>query len=668
MSFDTVLVANRGEIAVRVIMAARSLGYRTVAVYSDADATALHVAFADAAVRLGPPPPGESYLRIDAVLAAAKATGAQAIHPGYGFLSENPEFAAACEAAGLVFVGPPASAIRAMGDKASAKSRMAAAGVPVVPGTDGPVGELDDDGLLRAAEDVGYPLLVKATAGGGGRGMRLVRSSGELVEAVASARREAGSAFGDSAVLFEAFVENARHVEIQVFADGHGNTIHLGERDCSTQRRRQKVIEEAPSPAVDADLRARMGADAVRAAKAIGYRGAGTVEMILGADGRYFFLEMNTRLQVEHPVTELVTGHDLVVWQLEVAAGKPLPITQADVELGGHAIEARLYAEDPRQGFAPQTGTLRHFRPDRPTEWPGVRIDAGVREGDVVTPFYDPMIAKVIAWGRDREEARRRLRRAMQDLPVVGVVTNQGFLVDLLDDPAFVHATITTATLDAWLDEGHRLLSARALEPEDWAIAAAWLVGADDDWFRNAHGVALDLTLQAQAEERRVSLVRQDGGTSAVTVDGEIFRVTLVEVPGDPDDDLLQRTVAVRRDGEPARPEVRRPVTGWPIETGWVLDAGRGPVAFREPSPYPDRGSEDDPSEVRSPVAGTLVRIGVAVGDEVAADQTLGVVEAMKMETRLVASASGTVTAVNAVVGQQVQSGDVIVALDPREA
>ncbi|MEN0061800.1 MAG: acetyl-CoA carboxylase biotin carboxylase subunit [Myxococcota bacterium] len=665
MPFDTVLVANRGEIAVRVITAARSLGYRTVAIYSDADSDALHVAFADAAVRIGPPPAAESYLRIDAVLAAAKATGAGAIHPGYGFLSENAEFAAACEEAGIVFIGPPAEAIRAMGDKANAKARMAAAGVPVVPGSPGPLpNDLDEAGLIDAAREVGFPLLVKATAGGGGRGMRLVRSAEELAEAVASAQREAASAFGDSTVLFEAFVEHARHVEVQVFADNHGNVVHLGERDCSTQRRRQKVIEEAPSPAVDADLRARMGADAVRAAEAIGYRGAGTVEMILGRDGRYFFLEMNTRLQVEHPVTEMVTGQDLVVWQLEVAAGKPLPLSQAEIALTGHAIEARLYAEDPTQGFQPQTGPVRHFRPDRPTAWPGVRIDAGVREGDVVTPFYDPMIAKVMAYGRDREEARRRLHRALQDLPVVGLTTNQPFLVGLLADASFIEASITTGTLDQWLSDEHPLLQPVALTDGDWAMAAAWVANAADDWFRSAHGMTVDVSLQV-GEEVRALRVEGQGPGVVVVEGGEVaYEVTLMDLPGDTDDDEVRRRVGLRFNDD--LPAVNRPVTGWAVDGGWLLDFGRGPVAFFEPSPYPDAGRDDDPSEVRTPVAGTLVRIDAAVGDAVDEGQVLAVVEAMKMETRLTARASGTVTAVHGTIGQQVRDGDVIIALEPQ--
>ncbi|MEM6928993.1 MAG: biotin/lipoyl-containing protein, partial [Myxococcota bacterium] len=367
----------------------------------------------------------------------------------------------------------------------------------------------------------------------------------------------------------------------------------------------------------------------------------------------------------EHPVTELVTSQDLVVWQLEVAAGKPLPLAQDEVGWAGHAIEARLYAEDPQQGFRPQTGRVRHFRPDRPTAWPGVRIDAGVRQGDVVTPFYDPMIAKVMAWGRDREEARRRLRRALQDLPVVGLTTNQGFLVELLGDASFVDAAITTGTLDDWIEAGHPLLAPRRVDPEVWAIAAAWSAEGDEDWFRSAHGVALDVTLQSGEETRTLSLVRQSDGAMAVQIADATYRIRFAAVPDDLDDEEDRRLVTIQT---PDGPEVRRPVAGWPLDDGWLLDLGRGPVSFREPSPYPDTRADDDPREVRAPVAGTLVRLEVAVGDAIAADQTLGVVEAMKMETRLVARAAGTVTAVNATVGQQVRDGDVIVALDPEEA
>src|SRR5215470_12104765 len=408
MTFSKVLVANRGEIAWRVMRTAKAMGYRTVAVYSDADKDAPHVAFADEAARIGPPPVGESYLSIARILEAAKTSGADAVHPGYGFLSENEAFAAACDKAGLTFIGPPAAAIAAMGNKAAAKRRMIEAGVPCVPGYQG--ADQSDGILEKEARKIGLPVMVKAAAGGGGRGMRLVESAGDLAEAIRTARAEAESAFGSGELILEKAVVDTRHVEIQVFADNHGNVIHLGERDCSVQRRHQKVIEEAPSPAVDAGLRQRMGAAAVAAATAIGYRGAGTVEFLLASDGAFYFLEMNTRLQVEHPVTEAITGLDLVEWQLKVAAGEKLPLTQEQVAFSGHAIEVRLYAEDAYAGFLPQTGCMDVWRP---ASGPGVRIDHGMKDGLQISPFYDPMLAKVIAHGRTREQARERLAREL---------------------------------------------------------------------------------------------------------------------------------------------------------------------------------------------------------------------------------------------------------------
>jgi geranyl-CoA carboxylase alpha subunit len=397
MSFGKILIANRGEIACRVARTAHALGYRTVAVFSDADAGAPHVLACDEAVALGGSLVGESYLAVEKLLSAARASGADAVHPGYGFLSENAGFAQACADAGLVFIGPPPSAIDAMGNKAAAKRRMIEAGVPCVPGYQG--ADQSDATLIAEATKIGLPVMVKAAAGGGGRGMRLVHDSGELAEAIVGARNEAQNAFGSGELILEKAVIDARHVEIQVFADAYGNVIHLGERDCSVQRRHQKVIEEAPSPAVYGALRQRMGAAAVAAARAIGYRGAGTVEFLLGADGAFYFLEMNTRLQVEHPVTEMITGQDLVAWQLRVAAGEKLPLSQDDVQLDGHAIEVRLYAEDPYAGFLPQTGTVAAWRP---AEGPGLRTDHGMRDGQAISAFYDPMIAKVIAHGATR--------------------------------------------------------------------------------------------------------------------------------------------------------------------------------------------------------------------------------------------------------------------------
>ena len=424
MTFSKILIANRGEIACRVMRTARDLGYRTVAVYSDADRDAPHVRLADEAVHIGGSAAADSYLRVDALLEAARKTGADAIHPGYGFLSENAGFAQACGDAGLVFIGPPPGAIEAMGDKALAKRRMIDAGVPCAPGYLG--ADQDDARLTEEALKLGFPLLVKAVAGGGGRGMRLVREAGEIAQALVGARREALSAFGDGTLMLERLIDNGRHIEIQVFADAHGNAVYLGERDCTAQRRRQKVIEEAPSPVVNPAMREAMGKDAVAAALAVGYRGAGTVEFIVDANLKHYFLEMNTRLQVEHPVTEMVTGFDLVEWQLRVAAGEPLPATQADIQMKGHAIEARLYVEDPYAGFAPQTGTVRWWRPQRALA-AGVRIDDGIEEGSEVSPYYDPMVAKVIVHGRDRNDAIRRLRAALENAPLLGLAQQRPF-------------------------------------------------------------------------------------------------------------------------------------------------------------------------------------------------------------------------------------------------
>src|SRR5271154_713538 len=447
--FSSLLIANRGEIAVRIMRTAKRLGIRTIAVYSDADAQAAHVAEAREAVRIGPAPPRESYLRIDAIIAAAKATRAKAIHPGYGFLSENAEFAEACAAAGIVFVGPPPAAIRAMGLKDRAKEIMAKAGVAVVPGYQG-----DDQSEKRLAAEsarIGFPVLIKAVAGGGGKGMRRVEMAAEFASALEGAKREAQSAFGDARVLVEKYVTRPRHIEMQVFADKHGNCVHLFERDCSLQRRHQKVIEEAPAPGMRAEMRAAMGEAAVKAAKAVGYVGAGTVEFIADASeglksDRFWFMEMNTRLQVEHPVTEAITGLDLVEWQLRVAAGEALPESQDALRINGHAIEARVYAENPEKNFLPSVGRLERLR--LPTSVDDIRVDAGVREGDTVTPFYDPMIAKVIGWSETREGAAAALAEALAQTEIAGVRTNTGFLVRALRERDFLSGDIDTGFID----------------------------------------------------------------------------------------------------------------------------------------------------------------------------------------------------------------------------
>lgn len=482
--FKSVLAANRGEIAVRVLEEARSSDLRAIAVYSQADADCEHVRVADEAVCIGPADAAKSYLNAEAVLDAARRTGAEAIHPGYGFLSENAAFARAVQEAGLVWIGPPPSAIEAMGDKAKAKALMEAAGVPVVPGWRGE--DQSDANLTARADEIGYPLLIKAVAGGGGRGMRVVRSKDAFVEALASARREAKSAFGDDAVLLEKFVERGRHVEIQVFADTHGTTIHLGERDCSAQRRRQKVIEEAPSPAVDEALRARMGADAVAAAKAVDYVGAGTVEFLLDDDGAYYFLEMNTRLQVEHPVTESVTGFNLVQWQLDVAAGLPLPVSESLTEdmLVGHAVEVRLYAEDPYNDFAPQSGVIADYYPHGRT--PGVRIDAGFGTGDRIGTSYDPMIAKLIGRGETRQAAIDYLIDHLSQAPLFGVTTNRDFLIQLLKTEAFRAGDVRTGDLDDWAQAQTGPFKRPCLPFEILAVAAAQFASTERPVLRSA--------------------------------------------------------------------------------------------------------------------------------------------------------------------------------------
>ena len=649
MSFTKILVANRGEIACRVIRTARGLGYRTVAVYSDADAASPHVALADEAVALGGRSAADSYLRIDAVLAAAARSGADAVHPGYGFLSERADFAQSCVDAGLVFIGPPASAITAMGDKAGAKRRMLAAGVPCVPGYPGD--DQSDSALAEQANLLGYPLLVKAVAGGGGRGMRLVHAASELADALAGARREAASAFGDGTLMLERLVTEGRHIEIQVFADAHGNVIHLGERDCSAQRRRQKVIEESPSPFVDAAMRADMGRDAVAAAKAVGYVGAGTIEFIVDAQRRHFFLEMNTRLQVEHPVTECVTGLDLVEWQLRVAAGEPLPLRQDEIRWAGHAVEARLYAEDPYDNFAPQTGRLLHWRPARATRaGSGVRIDDGISEGGVVSPFYDAMVAKLIVHGRDRADALRRLGAALEDSPLLGPRTNGRYLRDLLRHPEFVAGAVTTKRLDDWSVQRAPINVAPVAQDEDWAIAAALRMQAPA-------GAPTSGPTAPSVASRRIVLACA-GVTRTLAVEGARVRLgerVLQVVPHPRDADGWR---AIDIDG------VRRQCLV--VDDGTRVHVARDAAVhvFEEPSPIPRPDAAAAARVARAPVAGVVAHVAVEVGQRVAAGQALVCVEAMKMEMWLNAAADGVVSAVRVALRDTVASGAVLVELE----
>ena len=644
--FDRILIANRGEIACRVIRTARRMGVGTVAVYSDVDAGSLHVAMADAAVRIGPAPAAESYLRGEAIIAAALATGAQAIHPGYGFLSENPDFVEAVTAAGLVFIGPPAPAIRAMGLKDAAKRLMAEAGVPVVPGYHG--ADQDDARLAAEAAAIGYPVLIKAVAGGGGKGMRRVDHPRDFAAALASARGEAASAFGNADVLVEKFVSAPRHVEIQVFGDAFGGAVHLFERDCSLQRRHQKVIEEAPAPGMTEAVRAAMGAAAVGAARAIGYVGAGTVEFIvdgsrgLRPDG-FWFMEMNTRLQVEHPVTEAVTGEDLVEWQLRVAAGEPLPKRQDELRLDGHAMEARLYAEDPARGFLPATGRLTHL--DFPE---GARADAGVRAGDAITPWYDPMIAKLIVHGPDRETARRRLAAALDATRVAGSTTNLGFLARLARDPDFAAARLDTGLID-------RGLAALAAAPRPTAatraVAAVAALGLLD-----AEGPLVGFALWAPL--LRIGMLRIDdeaaGHTVAVEGPGR-FRVdaTALEVIAWDGRDLVARVDgAQRRFGVALAPGV---VT--------VFEGAEAHVA-RVPDPLEVAAEHAGGDDVRAPMPGLVKRVMAAAGQAVARGDVLMVLEAMKMEHALAAPRDGVLAAVHVAEGAQVEEGALLVAME----
>ncbi|MGW3267732.1 ATP-binding protein [Streptomyces sp. NPDC001056] len=633
--FDTVLVANRGEIAVRVIRTLRRLGVRSVAVFSDADAGARHVREADTAVRIGPAPAAESYLSVERLLEAAARTGAQAIHPGYGFLAENAAFARACEEAGLAFVGPSADAIALMGDKIRAKETVKAAGVPVVPGG-------RDPELADAAHELGAPVLLKPSAGGGGKGMRLVRDLAVLDEEIAAARREARASFGDDTLLVERWIDRPRHIEIQVLADGHGNVLHLGERECSLQRRHQKIIEEAPSVLLDEATRAAMGEAAVQAARSCGYRGAGTVEFIVpGVDpSQYYFMEMNTRLQVEHPVTELVTGLDLVEWQLRVAAGEPLDFTQDDVRLTGHAVEARICAEDPARGFLPSGGTVLLL--DEP-QGDGVRTDSGLSEGTEVGSLYDPMLSKVIAYGPDRATALRGLRAALAGTVTLGVQTNAGFLRRLLGHPAVVAGELDTGLVERVVDElvgtdvpeevyeAAAAVRAQALKPsgdgwtDPFSVPSGWRLGG------TPKPLAFHLRVQEPVTYTPRGTATVTGDTVAVTLDG--VRHTFRHA-GD----------WIGRDGD-----------AWQV---------------RDHDPVADslsHAAHAGADSLTAPMPGTVTVVKVAVGDEVAAGQSLLVVEAMKMEHVISAPHAGTVAELDVTPGSTVAMDQVLAVIAPKE-
>jgi acetyl/propionyl-CoA carboxylase alpha subunit len=645
------LVANRGEIASRVMRTARAMDIPCVAVFSDTDADAPFVSDADESVRLPGSAPADTYLCIDRIIEAALRTGANAVHPGYGFLSENARFAQACADAGLIFVGPSPAVIEAMGSKIAAKETMAAAGVPVLPG----ITITGEDGLAaRVAGEVGYPVLVKAAYGGGGRGMRIVRHAGELLDGVRSARREAVAAFGDGTVFLERYVQSPRHVEVQIFGDTHGTVIHLFERECSIQRRYQKIIEEAPSPAVDDALRRELCAAAVAAGKALGYVGAGTAEFVLAADGTFYFLEVNTRLQVEHPVTELVTGLDLVRLQLLVAEGNPLPPEAMAATLRGHAVEARLYAEDVAAGFLPATGTLHGFTVPRA---PGVRVDAGVVAGSVVGVHYDPMLAKVIAHGPTRDDACRRLARALADSRLHGVVTNRELLVGILREPEFRAGHFDTGYLTrhdpaglagSWRDPRaarlHALAAALAAQAGQRATTPV-LATLPSGW-RNVPSGPQRVEFTSDGEDVEVCY-RFSGDAVRAAVAGDDFPALVLHSATADSVDLevagLRRSFTVRRVGEIS-----------------YVDSSLGASILVEVPRFSDPGSSTAPGSLLAPMPGVVVRVAVAVGDRVAAGAVIVVLEAMKMEHSVVAPVDGTVTEIGVVAGQQVDLAAVL--------
>lgn len=657
MLFDKILIANRGEIACRVALTCQRLGIRTVAVYSDADADAKHVSYCDEAYRLGPAPARDSYLRSDLILDIARRSNAQAIHPGYGFLSENADFSEACSEAGIVFIGPPAAAIRAMGSKSAAKTIMEKAQIPLVPGYHG--AEQDADTLTAAAENIGYPVLIKASSGGGGKGMRIVESAGQLDAAIASAKREASSAFADDTLLIEKYLLQPRHIEFQVFADQHGNVVHLFERDCSIQRRHQKILEEAPAPGMTESLRQQMGEAAVSAARAIGYVGAGTIEFIVAASGEFYFMEMNTRLQVEHPVTEMISGQDLVEWQLRVAAGETLPCSQEQLNIHGHAFEARVYAENPARQFMPSTGQLVHLR--TPAENQTVRIDSGVREGDAISMYYDPMIAKLIVWGENRDSALRRLRYALSDYQIVGVHSNLDFLAKLAAHPAFNAAEINTGFIEQHSDTlfpaarplPDRILAIAALaellrirhdaeqrarqssDPTSpWHQVDGWRMNDDNFqrlYFRYneehyeliAHYRSGHYLLELPGKELPISGEISDAGELTATIDDTQSTATLLR---------QQETLTIFSQGE--RYELQ-------IHNSLLVSA--------------DDHAGDD--HLSAPMPGTITKVMVEAGASVKRGEVLMLLEAMKMEHSIVAPQDGRIEQIHFAVGDQVQEG-----------
>jgi geranyl-CoA carboxylase alpha subunit len=660
-AFNKILIANRGEIACRVMRTAQALGYRTVAVYSEADAEARHVHLADQALCIGPAQVNQSYLLIDAIIAAAQKTGADAIHPGYGFLSENAEFARACEAAGIVFIGPSVEAIQLMGSKRLSKIAMLEAGVPCIPGYEGET--QDDQTLAREAQRIGYPLMIKASAGGGGRGMRQVAAASELLAQLRTARSEAQNAFGCGELILERAVIQPRHVEIQVFGDQHGNILYLGERDCSVQRRHQKVVEEAPCPLMTPELRKAMGEAAVKAAASVDYIGAGTVEFLLDRSGEFFFLEMNTRLQVEHPVTELITGQDLVAWQIRVAEGQPLLLKQEQIRLTGHAMEVRLYAEDSTHNFLPQTGRVLRWEP---ALLEGIRIDHGLLEGQTISPFYDPMLAKVIAYGATREEARRKLLRAVEDCVLLGVNGNQRFLANLLGHPEFAAGNATTAfiaehfaadpSLRPQPPAAGELALAAALLYQQSANARAHQPGLSG--WRNAGSAPWRFVLELGGQQHNVELeVLADGAQPSLRakVAGTLLDLRLLSCDG--------RWATLELDG--IRQRLAYHLEGDKL---WLY-GHNGNLQFSDITHLPVSSAADSGSgSIKAPMDGAIVEVLVEPGAQVSKGQLLLVLEAMKMEQPLKASIDGVVRRVGVSRGDQVKNRQLLVEIEAADS
>jgi len=647
--FRNILIANRGEIALRIMRTARRLGYGVVAVYSDADRDALHVRCADQAIRIGEPLPAQSYLRVEAIIAAAKAAGADAVHPGYGFLAENEDFARACRDAGLVFIGPSPEAIKAMGNKAGAKTIMQAAGVPCVPGYQG--ADQSDAAMLAEAKNIGFPVMIKAVAGGGGRGMRLVADAVAFPDSLRSARSEAQGAFGDPTVILERAIVDPRHIEIQVFGDAYGHAIHLGERDCSVQRRHQKLIEEAPSPAVSPELRARMGAVAVAAVKSIGYEGAGTLEFLLDASGEFFFMEMNTRLQVEHPVTEAITGLDLVELQLRVASGEPLGLRQQDIQFSGHAIEVRLCSEDAGQDFMPQSGRMALWQmPDE------LRVEHALQSGSEIPPFYDSMIAKLISHGATRDEARRKLIHGLEQACAFGVTTNQAFLAACLRHSVFAAGEATTAFIGKHRDQ--LLAPDSAAEAADIALAGLLLYVTDPDarpW-RKGRTLAATFPIAARIELHHgihdLEIVRERDGDYAAKFDGREHRFEIEELGRDTIRfriDGLMESARFLRDGD--RLYIQHRGSALPVR-----DLTRS-------APAATASTESD-GKVRAAMNGRVVAVLVRQGERVQAGQPVMTLEAMKMEHVHTAPIAGTISAIDVVEGEQVTTGKIVAEIE----